>query len=315
MIRFIYALAGNGRGRAGAHPAANAGICAGEGVDNRPLYCDGISLDVERVQRKQIWKMSETSSVDFMKERIPWLRGGWGKAMLLASFVLPFSGYLFMFLWVDRMHPYGAAISQMALSILACIISYYVMRHTIYRLRDHCRLTHRLPNWAAPFYLALVIAPLFALMVHPLMVNGGRLLPIWAAIPLGLFLIVLGLLMRRSAMTGSGFSLGHAFGIYLVFPEDGILVDKEVYAYLRHPLSAGVICIAIGFGFVRNNMLAILTALIYLIPILLEMKLEDDELIERFGDAHRRYMKETRGLFPRRQDLGKLLNLVFSRRR
>lgn len=114
-------------------------------------------------------------------------------------------------------------------------------------------------------------------------------------------------------MTGSEFSLGHAFGIYLVFPDDGILVDKEVYAYLRHPLSAGVICIAIGFGFVRNNMLAILTALIYLIPILAEMKLEDDELIERFGDAHRRYMKGTRALFPRWQDFGRLLKLIFFR--
>jgi len=42
------------------------------------------------------------------------------------------------------------------------------------------------------------------------------------------------------------------------------------------------------------------------------MKLEDDELIERFGDAHRRYMKETRALFPRWQDVGRLLKLVFS---
>jgi protein-S-isoprenylcysteine O-methyltransferase Ste14 len=257
--------------------------------------------------------MSETSSVDFIKERIPWLREGWGKAMLLASFVLPFSGYLFMFWRIDRMHLYGAAMSQMALSILTCIISYYVMRRMIYGLRDQCELTHRLPNWAAPFYLALVIAPFFALMIHPLMVDGGQLLPRWAAIPLGLFLVVFGLLIRGSAMKGTGFSLGHAFGIYLVFPEDGILVDKEVYAYLRHPLSAGVICIAIGFGFIRNNMLAIMTALIYLIPILLEMKLEDDELIERFGDAHRRYMKATRGLFPRWQDFGGLLKLLFFR--
>jgi protein-S-isoprenylcysteine O-methyltransferase Ste14 len=248
-----------------------------------------------------------------MKEKIPWLREGWGKAMLLASFVLPFCGYLFMFWWIDRIHPYGAAMSQMALSILACAISYYVMRHAIYRLRDQCKLTHPLPNWVAPFYLALVIAPFFVLMVHPLMVNGGRLLPIWVAIPLGLFLVVFGLLIRRSAMTGTGFTVGHAFGIYLVFPQDGILVDKEIYAYLRHPLSAGVLCIAIGFGFVRNNVPAILTALIYLIPILVEMKLEDDELIHRFGDVHRRYIEETRALFPRWRDFGRLLRLIFSR--
>jgi protein-S-isoprenylcysteine O-methyltransferase Ste14 len=91
-------------------------------------------------------------------------------------------------------------------------------------------------------------------------------------------------------------------------------VDKGVDAYLRHPLSAGVICIAIGLGFVRNNMLGILTALIYIIPILIEMKLEDGELIERFGDTHRRYMKETRALLPRWQDFGRLFKLIFSSR-
>jgi hypothetical protein len=140
-----------------------------------------------------------------MKERIPWLREGCGKVMLLASLVLSFSSYLLLFWWIDRLHTYEAAISQMALSVLACGTSYNVMRHAIYRLRDECKLTHRLPNWAAPFYLSFVIAPFFVLMIYPIMVNGPRLLPISAAIPLGLFLIVLGLLFRGSAMTGSGF--------------------------------------------------------------------------------------------------------------
>ena len=258
--------------------------------------------------------MSGTSSVDFMREKIPWLRQSWGQAMLLASSVLPFFGYLSIFWWIDRLHPYGAVISQLTLSILECIICYIVMRYMIYRLRDQCKLTHQLPNWAAAFHVAFVIAPFFALMIHPLMVYGQRLLPIWVAIPSGLFLIVFGLLIRLSAMTGSGFSLAHAFGVYLVFPEDGLHIDKKVYAYIRHPLSAGVICISIGNGLVRNNIMALLIALIYLIPILLQMKLEDDELIERFGDLHRCYVKETRSLFPRWRDFRGLLNLTFFRR-
>jgi protein-S-isoprenylcysteine O-methyltransferase Ste14 len=43
------------------------------------------------------------------------------------------------------------------------------------------------------------------------------------------------------------------------------------------------------------------------------VKLEDDELVERFGDAHRSYMRETRGLLPRWQDFRSLLKLVFIR--
>lgn len=92
--------------------------------------------------------------------------------------------------------------------------------------------------------------------------------------------------------------------------EEGTRVSKDIYSYLRHPGYAMLIYTALGLALVRNNLLAILTALIYLIPNLLEMKLEDQELIERFGEEHRRYVKETPAIFPHLRDLGKFFKLI-----
>ena len=89
-------------------------------------------------------------------------------------------------------------------------------------------------------------------------------------------------------------------------------MSKDIYSYLRHPGYAMLIYMALGFALLRNNLLAILTALIYVIPNLLEIKLEDEELIERFGEEHRRYIKETPAIFPRLKDLERFFKLVFS---
>jgi protein-S-isoprenylcysteine O-methyltransferase Ste14 len=155
---------------------------------------------------------------------------------------------------------------------------------------------------------AFIFAPWYALPVHPLMVGGNALLPLWVAIPLGLLIIIFALLVYWSTMR-SGFSLAHGLNIYLLFPEKGIRVSKGIYSYLRHPGYATLIYTALGFALLRNNLLAILTSLIYIIPNLLEINLEDEELIEQFGEEHRRYVKETLAIFPRLRNLGRVVRL------
>jgi protein-S-isoprenylcysteine O-methyltransferase Ste14 len=102
----------------------------------------------------------------------------------------------------------------------------------------------------------------------------------------------------------SGFDeVGHDLTIYMVFPEEGRRVSSEVYSYIRHPMYAGDLCMASGFTVLRNNPLAVLTALISFIPFLFEVRLEDEELIQRFGEEHRRYIEEVPAIFPHFRDL------------
>ena len=232
----------------------------------------------------------------------------WGKAILLASLLVPLFACLTLFWWLDHLLPYGALISQFALAIILCAVCYFAMRCLTYDIRAECKKTHVLPHWVMPLMFALIFAPWYALAIHPLMVGGKALLPLWVAIPLGLLIIIFAGLMYWSTMR-AGFSLAHGLNIYLLFPEEGIRVSKGIYSYLRHPGYAMLIYTALGFALLRNNLLAVLTALIYVIPNLVEIKLEDEELTERFGEEHRRYTKETPAIFPRLRNLGRVLSL------
>jgi protein-S-isoprenylcysteine O-methyltransferase Ste14 len=71
----------------------------------------------------------------------------------------------------------------------------------------------------------------------------------------------------------------------------------------------GSFCAALGFAFLRNNVIALATAFIFLVPILVEIRLEDHELIKRGGDNHRNYIKSTGALFPR--DIRGFFKLLF----
>ena len=85
---------------------------------------------------------------------------------------------------------------------------------------------------------------------------------------------------------------------------------KGIYSYIRHPCYAMAIYVCLGLGILRNNLSAILTALIYTIPIFFEIQLEDKELIERFGEEHRRYVKEIPAIFPRLRDIKKFFKFI-----
>ena len=247
---------------------------------------------------------------EVLREKVPWFGKTWGKAILLASLILPLLAYLALFWWLDRLLPYGALISQFVLAIMLCAICCFAMRRLIYDIRVKCKKTHVLPNWLMPLTFAFVFAPWYALSVHPLIVSGNALLPLWVAIPLALLIVFFSLLMYWSTIR-AGFSLAHGLSIYLLFPEEGTRVSKDIYSYLRHPGYAMLIYMALGFALLRNNLLAILTALIYVIPNFLEIKLEDKELIERFGEEHRRYISETPAIFPRLEDIGGFAKLLF----
>jgi len=105
-------------------------------------------------------------------------------------------------------------------------------------------------------------------------------------------------------------NIGHGLGVYTIFPEEGTRVFSEIYSYIRHPMYLGYFCAALAPAFFRNNILSLLTALIFLIPVLVAVRLEDREMIEKFGEKHREYINNTGALFPRK-NIGKFLKLLF----
>ena len=76
------------------------------------------------------------------------------------------------------------------------------------------------------------------------------------------------------------------------------------------PYVPGYFCAALAPAFFRNNILSLLITLIFLIPVLVAVRLEDREMMERFGEKHREYINNTGVLFPRK-NIGKFLRILF----
>jgi protein-S-isoprenylcysteine O-methyltransferase Ste14 len=136
-------------------------------------------------------------------------------------------------------------------------------------------------------------------------------LPFWLAVALGVVCLVL-LLLINLRMEQAGFhDVTHGMDIYTVFPEETTVVHGEIYAYVRHPLYVSLLCGTVGLALFANNVVAILTALLFLIPCLAVGRMEDAELVEREGEAHRDYIERTAALVPVRR-LGAFLWFLVS---
>jgi protein-S-isoprenylcysteine O-methyltransferase Ste14 len=242
-----------------------------------------------------------------LKEKVPAFQTPWKATAILAGWILLFLLCILFFWWFDPFSWYSPLVSQSLVAVLCCAFAYAHMRYAVpYR--------NKYKEKAYQYFFFHFIVPIFAtwyaMLVHPLLVGGEPFLPFWAAVVLGVFFLLLRPL-TASHISRSGFdTIGHGFGIYTVYPEEGPLVSSKIYSYVRHPMYLGSFCAALGLAFLRNNMTALATALVFLIPILVEVHFEDSELVRRSGDEHKHYIKNTGALFPHR-DVAGFFKLLF----
>ena len=138
----------------------------------------------------------------------------------------------------------------------------------------------------------------YACFFHPLFVNGTLLLPTWLAVGLGGIFLVVAVLASVHVERAGFHNLTHGMDIYTVFPEEATMVYGSIYSYIRHPLYFSLLCASIGLAFFRNNAVALVVALLQLIPALAAAYWEDRELIERTEESHRDYIQKTSALIP-----------------
>jgi protein-S-isoprenylcysteine O-methyltransferase Ste14 len=123
----------------------------------------------------------------------------------------------------------------------------------------------------------------------------------WALIPgasqyAGLLFIVVGLLMREWAIV----KLGQFFSRTVQIKSEHQLITDGPYRWLRHPAYTGMIFIYLGIALAIGTWLgAVITTGLMLAAILYRIRVEEQVLIEKFGDEYRDYMKRTWGLLPR----------------
>jgi hypothetical protein len=251
--------------------------------------------------------MFDKESIRIFLEKVPDLKKPWGVLLTIGYvFILSLACVMF-YLFIDRIAWFGPLLSQIIMVVIVTILSY-----VHFKIVDRYR--HRYgPMAYRHFFYHLMIPYLvtwYACFFHPLFVSGPQLLPLWLAIGLAVFFLLMFILINTHIEKAGFHMVTHGMDVYTMFPEEATLVYGEIYGFIRHPLYLSLTCGCISLALFRNNAIALLTALLQLIPALVAGYWEDRELIARVGDRHREYIQRTAALIPLNR-LGGFLKLVF----
>jgi len=124
----------------------------------------------------------------------------------------------------------------------------------------------------------------------------GHISPGESVLPwIGLLLILSGIGIRWWAVV----SLGKYFTVDVAIRDDHKVVKSGLYRHVRHPIYAGSLLSFFGLGLTFPNILSIL---IIFVPIcaafVYRITVEEQALIETFGDEYINYCKTTKRLIP-----------------
>jgi len=82
------------------------------------------------------------------------------------------------------------------------------------------------------------------------------------------------------------------------FENTSALVKTGIYGYIRHPLYLSVFLLGTGIMLKNPQKLQLLLGAVNMVAVYLTSKIEENEMITRFGDEYRQYMKETKMFIP-----------------
>lgn len=110
----------------------------------------------------------------------------------------------------------------------------------------------------------------------------------WFFLVLSLYFAIAGyLLLRRIGKPREG-----------NFENTSVLVREGLYKYIRHPLYLSLVLFGTGAMMKDPGFKQLIAGSVNLIAIFLTARIEEKEMIARFGEEYRRYMNETKMFIP-----------------
>lgn len=98
-----------------------------------------------------------------------------------------------------------------------------------------------------------------------------------------------------------------SYGFYLLirkgnpganFENTSKLVKSGIFGYIRHPLYLSVFLLGMGVLFKDPERIQIILGIVIFITIIITSLVEEREMIAKFGDEYKDYMKETKMFIP-----------------
>lgn len=109
----------------------------------------------------------------------------------------------------------------------------------------------------------------------------------WILLILSIYVVITGyLLLKRKGKPDNNFE------------NTSVLVKSGIYGYIRHPLYLSIFLLGTGIVLKDPGIYQLLLGFINLIAIYFTARIEENEMISKFGDDYRDYMKETKMFIP-----------------
>ncbi|WP_126652956.1 methyltransferase family protein [Chryseobacterium aureum] len=112
---------------------------------------------------------------------------------------------------------------------------------------------------------------------------------------LGELFILIGIIVRYIIIR----SLGKYFTVDVTIRQDHKIKKEGFYKYLRHPSYAFSLLTSLGLGLYLNNWLSLIFAFVPpFLAFAYRIKVEEQALVEQFGEEYIEYRKTTKKLIP-----------------
>jgi protein-S-isoprenylcysteine O-methyltransferase Ste14 len=82
------------------------------------------------------------------------------------------------------------------------------------------------------------------------------------------------------------------------FENTSLLVRSGIYGYIRHPLYLSIFLLGTGIMLKNAELVQLVLGAINLIAIWITARIEESEMIAKFGDEYSQYIKETKMFIP-----------------
>jgi protein-S-isoprenylcysteine O-methyltransferase Ste14 len=156
------------------------------------------------------------------------------------------------------------------------------------------------------------LAIIMAAVAHAAYMNGPFVPRGWwttVFIVLGIWLLIVGVtLWIRGTFA---FGMDNLALLYVYYPEEGKIVDSNIYSILRHPVYAGALRVIIALALLNGNGNSLAFILFAPLGLFGWIRLvEEKELIERFGPSYLDYRKRVPAFWPKLRDYGKFFGFL-----
>lgn len=121
--------------------------------------------------------------------------------------------------------------------------------------------------------------------------------PVLIALAMPVYAIAIGVAVARQRQLGIKTLLGLPELAPDRFP--GRLITEGIYAHVRHPRYLEVMVWMVAHALLTNYMAMYVAALLWILDLIFVAWLEERELLDRFGDAYRRYCDQVPRFIPR----------------